>query len=127
MSRTIAGQLVDLYNREIFPAEITIENGKIIDINKANNDKIYSRYILPGFIDSHIHIESSMLAPTAFAAEAVRFGTIATVSDPHEIANVLGRKGVDFMITMLGHVRSNSISVPLLAYPQPNLKQVVPF
>jgi len=98
MSRTIVGQLVDLYNREIFPAEITIENGIIIAINSTEISKISSGYILPGFIDAHIHIESSMLIPAAFAAEAVRFGTIATVSDPHEIANVLGVKGVNFMM-----------------------------
>jgi len=98
MSRTLVGQLVDLYKREIYPAEIIIENGKIIEINRNENIKIYTGYILPGFIDSHIHIESSMLIPTAFAAEAVRFGTISTVSDPHEISNVLGRKGVDFMM-----------------------------
>ena len=98
MTRTMVGQLVDLYNREIYPAEITIKNGKITAINRQENSKIYSVYILPGFIDSHIHIESSMLIPSNFAAEAVRFGTIATVSDPHEIANVLGRKGVDFMM-----------------------------
>lgn len=98
MSRTIIGQLVDLYNREIYPAEITVENGVIIAINRTKIPNISSRYILPGFIDAHIHIESSMLIPSAFAAEAVRFGTIATVSDPHEIANVLGIEGVHFMM-----------------------------
>ncbi|MDP2188863.1 MAG: adenine deaminase [Sphingobacteriaceae bacterium] len=98
MSRTLVGQLVDLYKREIYPAEISIENGKIIKINRQENTKIYSRYILPGFVDAHIHIESSMLIPVKFAAEAVRFGTISTVSDPHEISNVLGRRGIDFMM-----------------------------
>lgn len=98
MSRTMIGQLVDLHNREIYPAEITVENGVIIAINRTEITNISSRYILPGFIDSHIHIESSMLIPTAFATEAVRFGTISTVSDPHEIANVLGIEGVHFMM-----------------------------
>jgi adenine deaminase len=98
MSRTMIGELVDLYNREIYPAEITIENGVIIDINRVDKIIVYCGYILPGFVDAHIHIESSMLTPSAFAAEAVRFGTIATVSDPHEISNVLGIKGVYFMM-----------------------------
>ena len=71
MSRTMIGELVDLYNREIYPAEITIENGVIIDIKRVDKIKVSSGYILPGFVDAHIHIESSMLTPSAFAAEAV--------------------------------------------------------
>src|SRR5690554_5371589 len=92
----INGQFVDIPNRRIYPAQISMENGRIINIKEmqqANN-----QFILPGFIDSHIHIESSMLVPTEFAKIAMIHGTVATVSDPHEIANVCGVEGVDYMI-----------------------------
>lgn len=92
----LQGQIVDLHNQRIFKGEITISNGKIEDIKAVNHSN--DNYILPGFIDAHIHIESSMLVPSAFARLAVKHGTVATVSDPHEIANVLGIKGVEFMI-----------------------------
>lgn len=92
----LQGQIVDIKNRRIFKGEIHIENGVIISIQERNHD--IEQYILPGFIDAHIHIESSMLVPSEFARIAVNHGTVATVSDPHEIANVLGVKGVDFMI-----------------------------
>ncbi len=92
----ITGQLVDIHNREIFPAEIIIEGDKIISITRV--EKADSTFILPGFIDAHIHIESSMLIPSEFARLAVLHGTVATVSDPHEIANVMGVEGVEYMI-----------------------------
>jgi adenine deaminase len=92
----VQGNIVDIQNRRIFKGEITIENGKISSIKESNHS--VENYILPGFVDAHIHIESSMLVPSEFAKLAVLHGTIATVSDPHEIANVLGVKGVDFMI-----------------------------
>ncbi len=87
---------MDIKNKLIFKGEITISDGRIVKIEKKDHD--VSHYILPGFIDAHIHIESSMLVPSEFAKIAVTHGTVATVSDPHEIANVLGVKGVDFMI-----------------------------
>jgi adenine deaminase len=92
----INGQIVDIDNKRIFPGEITIENGKIKSI--VPNQNTVKQYILPGFIDAHIHIESSMLTPSEFARIAVIHGTVATVSDPHEIANVLGVPGVQYMI-----------------------------
>ena len=92
----LKGQIVDVQNKRIFKGEITIENGKISSIVEKQND--VEAYILPGFVDSHIHIESSMLVPSEFARLAVCHGTVATVSDPHEIANVLGIEGVEFMI-----------------------------
>jgi adenine deaminase len=92
----VQGNIVDIQNRRIFKGEITVENGKISSIKESNHS--VQNYILPGFVDAHIHIESSMLVPSEFAKLAVLHGTIATVSDPHEIANVLGVKGVDFMI-----------------------------
>src|ERR1044071_4246262 len=96
-SFSLTGNLVDVHKQKIYPAEITVENGKIISI-KENFDSFTPGYILPGFIDSHVHIESSMLVPSEFARLAVVHGTVATVSDPHEIANVCGMKGVEFMI-----------------------------
>jgi len=92
----IQGQIVDIQNKRIYSGEITVENGKIRTIiEKEHNNK---NYILPGFIDAHIHIESSMLVPSEFAKIAVLHGTVGTISDPHEIANVLGKEGVHYMI-----------------------------
>lgn len=93
---TISGQLIDLFQQRIYPAAITIQDGKIASIVEV--DVAPAHYILPGFVDAHVHIESSMLIPTAFARLAVVHGTVATVSDPHEIANVCGMAGVQYMI-----------------------------
>lgn len=92
----IQGQIVDIQNRRIYAGEITVENGKITSIIEKNHE--VQHYIMPGFIDAHIHIESSMLVPSEFAKIAVLHGTVATISDPHEIANVLGSAGVYYMI-----------------------------
>lgn len=95
----VKGRLADIWKRKIYPAEITVENGKIKSIEEIeSNELIDESFILPGFVDSHVHIESSMLVPSEFARLAVVHGTVATVSDPHEIANVCGMKGVEFMI-----------------------------
>lgn len=95
----IKGQLVDVLNRKIFPAEISIENGLIAGIYPiALSDNENLSFITPGFIDAHVHIESSMLVPSEFARLAAVHGTVATVSDPHEIANVCGISGVEYMI-----------------------------
>lgn len=92
----ISGKIVDVVHRKIYPGIVKVENGKIASIKEAQNtDNIF---ILPGLIDAHIHIESSMLIPSEFARLAVVHGTVATVSDPHEIANVLGIDGVKYMI-----------------------------
>ncbi len=92
----LQGQIVDIQNKRIFKGEISVENGKIISIQEKEHH--INHFILPGFVDAHIHIESSMLVPSEFAKIAVTHGTVATVSDPHEIANVLGVQGVEFMI-----------------------------
>jgi len=98
-SFTIDGNLVDVHLQKIYPAEITVENGKIGSIKQIPASHLTTHdHILPGFIDSHVHIESSMLVPSEFARLAVVHGTVTTVSDPHEIANVCGMKGVEFMI-----------------------------
>jgi adenine deaminase len=96
---TITSNLVDIPNKKIYPAEVVVEEGKIksiTPIKQSINQPI--NYILPGFIDSHVHVESSMLVPSEFARLAVVHGTVATISDPHEIANVCGMEGVEFMI-----------------------------
>ena len=92
----LQGQIVDIQSRRIFKGEIICEEGKIVSI--VEKEHTVKNYILPGFVDAHIHIESSMLVPSEFARLAVKHGTVATVSDPHEIANVLGIEGVEFMI-----------------------------
>ena len=103
MMKLIEGNIIDIHSKTIYPAEIKIENGKIIEIKENSNT--YSTYIAPGFIDSHVHIESSLLIPSRFAEAAIPHGTIATVSDPHEIANVCGLEGIEFMI-------KNGLTVP---------------
>ena len=97
----VQGNIVDIFNKTIFYGEVIVEEGKISSINKlptTNRKPKTENYILPGFIDSHVHIESSMLVPSEFAKLAVVHGTVATISDPHEIANVCGMAGVEFMI-----------------------------
>ena len=96
-SFTIKGNLVDVWNKEIYTTEIIVSNSKITAINKLDEDKGLP-FIIPGFTDAHVHIESSMLLPSEFAKLAVVHGTIATVSDPHEIANICGLQGIRFMI-----------------------------
>lgn len=93
---SIRGQVVDIEGRRIFGGEVVVSDGRIVEIRPIK--EAGPNFILPGFIDAHVHIESSMLVPSEFARLAVVHGTVATVSDPHEIANVLGIPGVDFMI-----------------------------
>ncbi len=98
-SFSIKGNLVDVWKKEIYAAEVVVENGKIKSINKIENpNSEIKTFLLPGFIDAHVHIESSMLIPSEFARLASVHGTVATVSDPHEIANVCGFQGIEFMI-----------------------------
>lgn len=94
--KKIQGQIVDVVAKRIFSGEITIENGKITSIDETNTTN--TQFIIPGFVDAHVHVESSMLIPSEFARLAVCHGTVATISDPHEIGNVLGKEGVRFMI-----------------------------
>ena len=92
----IEGQIVDIIRREIFPGSVEFEGATITAIHR--HETASQQYILPGFVDAHNHIESSMLPPQEYARMALRHGTIATVSDPHEIANVCGKEGVRFML-----------------------------
>ena len=96
MALTLTSNLIDLVSKETYPAQITVTDGKITAIERISESP--DTYILPGFIDAHVHIESSMLVPSEFARIAVQHGTVGTISDPHEIANVLGIPGVEFMI-----------------------------
>ena len=95
-SFTIGGQIVDLVNSRIFSGVVVVEDGKITKIEEQPVGN--TQYIMPGFVDAHVHIESSMLVPSEFARLATCHGTVATVSDPHEIANVLGKNGIRYMI-----------------------------
>ncbi|MBK6340248.1 MAG: adenine deaminase [Bacteroidetes bacterium] len=94
----LEGNYIDISNKGIYSCSIFIENGKIKKIDKLGNENPALNYFLPGFVDAHIHIESSMLTPTEFGRLATVHGTIASVSDPHEIGNVLGIDGVNYMI-----------------------------
>jgi adenine deaminase len=91
-----SGQIVDILNQRIFPGTVHIAGGRISRIEETSSAP--KTFLLPGFVDAHVHIESSMLVPTEFARLAVVHGTVATVSDPHEIANVLGTPGIRYMI-----------------------------
>jgi adenine deaminase len=95
-SQTVAGKVVDVAGRQIAAAEVRVADGRIAAIEPT--DKPTDGFLLPGFVDAHVHIESSMLVPSEFARAAVVHGTVATVSDPHEIANVLGVAGVEYML-----------------------------
>jgi adenine deaminase len=95
-SFTVVANVVDIAGRGSYPAEVVVENGRIKAINETS--ACATTYLLPGFIDAHVHIESSMLVPSEFARAAVVHGTVATVSDPHEIGNVLGVAGVRYML-----------------------------
>lgn len=92
----IEGFIVDVLAKRIFQGSITWSNGRIERVEEHPTEQ--TQYILPGLVDAHVHIESSMLIPSEFARMAVVHGTVATVSDPHEIANVLGMEGVQYMI-----------------------------
>jgi adenine deaminase len=95
--QSISGQVVDLFKREIFPGTVDWAGGRITAVRRDPKVK-EKRLIMPGLVDAHIHIESSLLPPSEFARLAVIHGTVATVSDPHEIANVLGEAGVRYML-----------------------------
>jgi len=100
----ISGNIINIESKEIYHGIVEFENGKITQITRIDGSS--NQYILPGFVDAHVHIESSMLVPSEFARLAVVHGTVATVSDPHEIANVMGIEGVNYMI-------DNAKKVPL--------------
>jgi adenine deaminase len=95
---TVKGNIVDIFNKRIFRGTVYVEKGKIKQIDETGAVSDDLNYIMPGFIDAHVHIESSMLVPSEFAKISVCHGTVATVSDPHEIANVMGLEGIRYML-----------------------------
>lgn len=106
---SVKGHIVDVVRREIFDGELVINNGIIAEVKRCTlpeQEKPWG-YVMPGFIDSHVHIESSMMVPHKFARIAVSHGTIGVVADPHEIGNVLGIKGIDYMIRSGKEARFN--------------------
>ena len=95
----VVGKLVDILAERIYPAQVELVDGRISSITEIDPAACPTdAFLLPGFIDAHVHIESSLLIPSEFARLAVLHGTVGTISDPHEIANVCGLSGVDFMI-----------------------------
>ncbi len=115
----IEGNIVDVVNEDIFPAEIDIRGNRILEIKKVN--KNFNRFILPGFVDAHIHIESSMLCPSRFAEVVIPHGTVSVIADAHEIANVMGIEGILFMI-------EDSKNTPLKAFfTAPSCVPATPF
>lgn len=101
-SYVVVGQVVDIPGRTVTPAEVAVVNGRIASITPTKQPA--PTFLLPGFVDAHVHVESSMLVPSEFARAAVVHGTVATVSDPHEIGNVLGVAGVHYMLENASHV-----------------------
>ena len=99
---TVTANVVDILGRRTYAADVVVENGRVAAIKETAARP--ATYLLPGFIDAHVHIESSMLVPSEFARAAVVHGTVATVSDPHEIGNVLGVAGVAYMLENASHV-----------------------
>lgn len=119
MDVEISGNVVNIFDQEIFPGTIKIKNGRITEITRDKGD--YNNYIIPGFVDAHVHIESSMLTPSEFARIAVISGTVSIVSDPHEIANVLGIDGIYYML-------DNASKVPLkFCFGAPSCVPASPF
>jgi adenine deaminase len=100
---TIQSNIVDVIRGICGFGQCIIENGYISSLEISGAVKPDEAYLMPGFVDAHVHIESSMLVPTEFARLAVVHGTVATVSDPHEIANVLGVTGVEYMLENAKH------------------------
>ncbi|MFA5313563.1 MAG: amidohydrolase family protein, partial [Methanomassiliicoccales archaeon] len=96
MEGSVEGNLVDVVNGKIFPAKVLFSEGMVTSVERMESAP--SRFILPGFVDAHIHIESSQLCPSRFAEAAVAHGTTGVVCDPHEIANVLGMDGIRYML-----------------------------
>src|SRR5512145_3041705 len=92
----ISGNIVDVFNSRVYAGTVLVRDGRIAEIREGGESR--KTWIIPGFVDSHVHIESSMLIPSEFARLAAVHGTVAAVCDPHEIANVLGVEGVEFML-----------------------------
>ena len=95
MKQTLSGNIIDIHARRIYGGTVTIDDGRIVAVEE--DGRTYDRYLAPGLVDAHVHIESSMLTPEEFARTVIAHGTVAVVSDPHENANVMGPEGISFM------------------------------
>ena len=105
---TVYGNIVDVVSRRVFPGRVLIENGRIAQVEELPAAECQEGvFIMPGFVDSHIHIESTLMTPQNYARMAVANGVVAAVCDPHEIANVLGTEGIEYMIADGKGVRFN--------------------
>ncbi|MEN0111836.1 MAG: amidohydrolase family protein, partial [Planctomycetota bacterium] len=100
---SLKSNVVDLFEGRVFAAEVRVAGGKIAAIDPLPDGEAVEGYLTPGYVDAHVHVESSMLAPTEFARAAVVHGTVGSVSDPHEIGNVLGVAGVEYMLENASH------------------------
>ena len=94
--KVFEGKIVDVVKREVYGGKLFVEDGRIKKIERCQTSE--RKYLLPGFVNSHVHIESSMVTPQFFAYESLRHGVISAVADPHEITNVCGAAGFDFML-----------------------------
>lgn len=120
-SGSLTANIVDVLQRRIVSGQVIWRDGVITALAVTGPEMPGLSYLIPGFVDAHVHIESSMLAPSEFARLAVRHGTVATVSDPHEIANVLGLAGVRYML-------ENSRQVPFkMFFGAPSCVPATPF
>ncbi|MDO7205526.1 amidohydrolase family protein [Paraclostridium bifermentans] len=93
--------IVNVFSNEIVKADVAIEKGIVVGIGSydgINNIDLNGKYITPGFIDPHVHIESSMVSPSEFAKAIVPMGTTTIITDPHEIANVCGLEGIEYIL-----------------------------
>jgi adenine deaminase len=97
----VSGNLIDVHQRRVYPATVEVRAGRIVEVREETAG-VYATYLAPGLVDAHVHIESSLLPPSEFSRLAVVHGTVATVSDPHEIGNVLGAEGVAWMLADAG-------------------------
>jgi len=94
-------RIVNVFSNEIIEGNLAIDSGKIIgigDYQGLNEIDLEGKYLSPGLIDSHVHMESSMILPSQFARAVVPKGTTSVITDPHEIANVCGLEGIKFMM-----------------------------
>lgn len=114
---SVKGHIVDVVSREIYDGELMIRDGKIAEVKRCTlpeQEKPWP-YVMPGFIDSHVHIESNMMVPHKFARIAVSHGTIGVVADPHEIGNVLG---IQELVNKIGcQMKSPFITMAFMCLP----------
>lgn len=101
------GRVLNVFTEEILTCDVAITDGWIVGLGNYEGDReidCTGKYIVPGLIDAHVHIESSMVSPLEFTKYIVRKGTTGIVADPHEIVNVSGKRGMDYILDASEHV-----------------------